>query len=133
VSSRAVFWLRLSYWAGAALDALAGLTMVFPGLFATLNRPAAFHPGPDYRYAMGMGAPLMFGWTALLLWADRKPLERQGLLLITVLVMVGLAVNEASGLAAGFVPLAALLPTFVIQCALAALFLFAYLKVRKAA
>ena len=37
-----------------------------------------FAPGADYRYAMGMGASLMLGWTALLIWADRKPIERRG-------------------------------------------------------
>jgi len=91
----AVRWLRVSYWAGAILDALAALSMLFPALFAATNRLPDFHPGIEYRYAMGMDASLMLGWTALLLWADRKPLERKGVLLITLLpVVLGLVVNE---------------------------------------
>ena len=50
-----------------------------------------------------MGAALMFGWTALLLWADRAPVERRDVLLLTVFpVVVGLAVNEAAAVATGF-------------------------------
>ena len=80
--NNAVRWLRASYWAGAALDALAALSMLVPSLFAATNGLPDFHPGLDYRYAMGMGDSLMLGWTALLLWADRKPLERKGVLLL---------------------------------------------------
>jgi len=45
---------------------------------------------------MRTGAPLMAGWTVLLLWADRQPLERRGVLPITVLpVIAGLMANDA--------------------------------------
>jgi hypothetical protein len=127
-----VLWLRLSYWAGAVLDLAAGSMMLFPGLFARLNGPAACQPGLDYRYAMGMGAPLMFGWTVLLLWADRKPLERRGVLPVTVLVIAGLVADEIWGIAAGFVPFGELIPTFALQLLLTVLFLFSYFNARRA-
>lgn len=130
---RAIFWLRVSYWTGAILDAAVGLMMLFPGLLAVIYRPADFRPGPDYHFAMGMGAPLMFGWTLLLLWADRRPLERRGILPLTVLVIAGLAANQARSAAAGFAPFGEFLPTFIIQAALVILFLFAYFKAGKAA
>ena len=98
-----VRWLRISYWAGAILDALAALSMLSPEVFAATNGLQNFHPGIEYRYAMGMGASLMLGWTALLLWADRKPLERKGVLLITLLpVVLGLALNEFVAVRGGF-------------------------------
>lgn len=125
-----ILWLRISYRAGAILDVIAGLVMVFPGLFAILNRPVDFQPGFDYRYAMGMGAPLMFGWTILLLWADHKPLERKGILPITLLVIAGEAATQIWGIAVGFVPFMPLIPTFVIQALLTAVFLFSYFKTR---
>ena len=31
-----VLWLRISYWVGAIIDILAGLIMLFPGLFTKL-------------------------------------------------------------------------------------------------
>jgi hypothetical protein len=127
-----ILFLRLAYWAGAILDLAAGLMMVFPGLLAAMLHPVDFQPGPGYRYAMGMGAPLMFGWTVLLLWADRKPLERKGILPVTLLVVAGEVATQAWGIAAGFVPLAELIPTFAIQALLAALFLFAFFNAREA-
>lgn len=125
-----IFWLRFSYWAGALLDVAAGLMMVFPGLFALMNKPVLFQSGIDYRYAMGMGASLMFGWAVLLLWAERKPLERKGILPITFLVVAGEAATQVWGIAVGFVPLQPLLPTFGMQIVLSTLFLFSYLNAR---
>ncbi len=101
----AIRWLRVSYWAGAILDGLAALTMLFPALFAVANGLQDFRPGLEYRFAMGMGASLMVGWTVLLIWADRRPLERKGVLLITLFpVVFGLVVNEILAVHAGFCP-----------------------------
>ena len=123
----AIRWLRVSYWAGSILDGLAALTMLSPSLFAATNRLQNFHPGVEYRFAMGMGASLMLGWTALLLWADRKPLERRGVLLITLLpVVLGLVVNETLAVHAGFLSVAATAPVWVVQALLSILFLASY-------
>ncbi len=131
-TSDAIRWLRISYWTGAILDALAALSMLFPPLFAATNGLPDFHPGVDYRYAMGMGASLMLGWTTLLLWADRKPLERKGVLLITLLpVVLGLVINEIVAVRAGFLSVAATSPVWVAQGLITILFLFSYLKARK--
>ena len=82
---------------------------------------------------MGMGASLMLGWTALLLWADRKPLARKGVLLLTVFpVIVGLAANEAHAVATGFLTLSAVAPIWALQAALSALFLVGYWRAREA-
>jgi hypothetical protein len=131
MTPRVVFWLRLSYWAGAILDVLAGLLMVFPSLFAYFSRLDHFNPGKDYRYAMGMGAPLMFGWTVLLLWADRKPVERRGILLITLIPVTGLVINQIIGIQNGFIPLTGILPSFVLQAGLYALYLFSYFNAQR--
>jgi hypothetical protein len=131
-SSKSVLWLRISYWVGAVVDFAAGLMMVTPALFAFMNQPANFQPTADHRYAMGMGAPLMFGWTVLLLWADRKPLERKGILPITLLVVIGEALTQVWGVTVGFVPLGALVPTFILQALIFSLLLFSYLNARRA-
>ncbi|HTX92317.1 MAG TPA: hypothetical protein VMC09_13990 [Anaerolineales bacterium] len=127
-----ILWLRISYWAGALLDLLAGLTMLFPALFAINNRLSSFYPAPDYRYAMGMGAPLMLAWTVLLLWADRKPLERKGILPITLLVVAGEVANEIVAASTGYITATALIPTWIVQALLSGLFVFGYLNARKA-
>lgn len=129
----ALRWLRVSYRAGAAVDFAAGLMMLLPDVFAWMNQPVNFHPADDFRYAMGMGAPLMFGWTVLLLWADRRPLERMGVLPITLLVVIGEVLTQVWGVKVGFMPFGALAPTFVIQSAIFSLFLFSYFQARRMA
>jgi len=126
MKTSAIAWLHVSYWAGAILDLLAFLIMVFPALFAWNNKLIDFHPDVVYRYAMGMGAPLMLGWTILLLWADRKPIERKDILLIALLVIVGEVVTEIFGVTTGFITSSAMLLTWILQLVLSALFIFSY-------
>jgi len=130
-SNGAVRWLRVSYWSGAILDALAALSMLSSDLFAATNGLSDFHPGVEYRYAMGMGASLMLGWTALLLWADRKPVERRGVLPITLLpVVFGLALNEIVAVRAGFLPIATTIPVWIAQAIITGLFVFSFVGAR---
>ena len=129
----AIRWLRIAYWAGAIVDLAAGAQMLWPPLFAFGAGLEGFAPGADYRYAMDMGASLMFGWAALLVWADRKPVERMGVLPLTVFpVIAGLALAEAGGVASGFLPLARAAPIWIVQAALSALFLGAHRNARRA-
>ncbi len=127
--------LRFCYWLGAILDAIVGLAMVYPPFFALMEGFTSFDPGSDYLFAMGMGAPLMFGWTVLLLWADRKPVERKDVLLITVFpVVVGILLNRVNGLFTGFVNLegsmiSIIMPIFLI-CVLTTAYLNSYLQGR---
>jgi hypothetical protein len=119
--------VRTACWIGAITDAGAAVQMLFPQVFAFAYKPNAFQPGPEYAFAMGMGASLMIGWTALLLWAARRPIERSGVLPLTVVpVIVGLVLNEIAGVARGFVPIGPLVPVFVLQLALSALFLVSH-------
>jgi len=126
-----ILFLRVSYWAGAFLDVIAFLIMIFPSLFALNNGLKNFYPGVEYRYAIGMGAPLMLGWTVLLLWADRKPMERKGILLITLLVVLGEIAVEIFGVMIGFIAVSAMLLTWTIQFIMGVLFVFSYWNTSK--
>jgi hypothetical protein len=130
---KSIRWLRVSYRAGAILDLLAAIQMIIPAVFAATSGISDFHPGRDYFYAMGMGAALMLGWTVLLLWADRKPLERRGILPITVFpVIAGLMINEGYAVfVSGFLSLPAVVPIWILQGALIGLFLVSYFKAGK--
>jgi hypothetical protein len=125
--ARAERWVRTACWIGAITDAGAAVQMLVPQVFAFAYRPSDFHPGTEYRFAMGMGASLMIGWTALLVWAAQRPIERRGVLLLTVVpVVVGLVINEIVGIAQGFMPVGPLVPVLLLQLALSALFLASY-------
>jgi hypothetical protein len=120
-----VLCLRLAYWIGIILDARAAFRMVFPEFDPNAN--PAFVTSLAYRFAMAFGAALMVGWTALLFWADRKPIERRFVLVLTVCpVIVGLTLSRlvlyhGGALAEPFTVSSLLLPVI-----LSALFLFAY-------
>lgn len=78
---------------------------------------------------MRTGAPLMAGWTVLLLWADRRPLERRGLLPITVVpVIAGLMANDAHAVSAGQLSGRSVAPVRALQLALVGLFAYSTAK-----
>src|SRR5215470_693907 len=110
--------LRTAFLAGAVTDALALVPMLVP-------RAAALLWGFEdttgaYRFAMGYGASLMLGWTGLLLWAFRRPLERSFVAALTVLVIYGLVITELH------VALWRMIPTWSLQAGLLVLFAGAY-------
>ena len=125
---RTILFLRLSYWIGAIVDTIVGIAMICPPVFAAMEGFTSFAPGYDYTFAMGMGASLMFGWTVLLLWGDRKPVERKGILLITVFpVITGIYANRLNGIATGFVTLEGSLISLVLPIMLVILLVGSFL------
>lgn len=115
---------------GAVFDGLTLFPMLFPSLGRKMFGIAGFSLGADYRYAMNLGASLMLGWTLLLFWAARRPVERAGVLLLTVVVVIGLALAGADAVSSGLIPLQNMLPVFVFQSCLVVIFITAYKKAR---
>lgn len=79
-----------------------------------------------YQFAMGYGASLMFGWTILLLWAYRRPLERRAVAAFTAVVIAGLIGAEVCAVHAGVVVARRMAPTWLLQAVLLALFAAAF-------
>lgn len=116
--------LRIAFLAGAVTDALA-LVPMLSSRFANLLWGFS-DPGGAYRFAMGYGAALMLGWTLLLLWASQKPLERRFVAALTVIVIYGLAFTEIISVATGTLAAWRMVPTWILQAVLLALFAGAY-------
>jgi hypothetical protein len=125
-------WLRRSYWVGAVADGLSLVPMLSPKAGGSMFGIEDFNPPVEYKYAMGMGASLMAGWTALLIWADRKPIERKGILPLTVFpVIFGIALSGALTMVrSGQVQTKRIIPLFMNQAAIAALFAYSYYSAR---
>lgn len=124
-------WLRISYWVGAVVDGLAAVMMLFPELFLVFSG-VDLTPDAGLRVGMRWGAPLMIGWTVLLIWADRKPMERKGVLLITLFpVVAGFAIFWVAIIAVGLSSIGNAIPNLIIEAALAALFGLSYLNARE--
>jgi hypothetical protein len=116
--------LRLAFLAGAVTDAGALLPMLFPRL-ANLLWGLRDVSG-NYRFAMGYGASLMLGWTVLLLWAYKRPVERRFVALLTMLVISGLIVTEVLAVRSGALEAWRMVPTWCLQAMLLVLFARAY-------
>ena len=128
---RQILWPRIAYWAGIIMDAIAAVQMLFPRLLVRAYG-IDLVPTPEFSFAMRYGAPLMIGWTVLLVWADRKPIERKDILLITAFpVVVGYVAIVIYAIAAGFATLGQMIPALIIQAILLTLFTVGYWKARR--
>jgi hypothetical protein len=129
--SRKIILLRFCYWIGAVADAISAIVMLFPRLGGSMYGISDFNPGYEYRYAMGLGASLMIGWTFLLIWADRKPVERRGVLILTVFpVLFGLIISGIYVVATGLISTDKMVPTWIFQGLITGLYLFSYVYTR---
>jgi hypothetical protein len=78
-----VFLIKIAYWLGIGADAVWAIGLLFPQVFGILTGSPDFNPDLQVRLIMGIGASLMTGWTFLLLWAVRRPIERRVVILLT--------------------------------------------------
>jgi hypothetical protein len=127
-----ILLLRLSFWIGAIIDALAATQFLLPTFWASFDGLTTYTANNTLNFALGIASALMFGWTALLIWADRKPIERKGILLLTVFpVVFGLAFNNVLSVTSRLRTLESAAPELVLQAAIATLLIFSYLNARK--
>lgn len=113
--------MRVSYWSGAIAD------FVFPILILTPSRMGEI----EFRYPMGLASVVIFSWGILLLWANQKPFERKGILLLTIFpVLTGLIASAVFSYSENLISLRQLIPTLIVQIGLIVLLLFSYLNAR---
>ena len=83
-----LFLIKVAYWLGIGADAVWAVGLLFPQVFGILTGRPDFNHDLQTRLIMGMGGSLMTGWTFLLLWAVRKPIERRVVILLTAFPVV---------------------------------------------
>ena len=105
---------RVALLVGAVTDGLAIIPMLSARLGAAVFGGDPSRNSPAYRFAMGIAAALMAGWTLLLLWAALDPLERRGILLLTVFpVIAGIVAATVAAVRHGIVVRARVLPLWI--------------------
>ncbi len=94
--------IRTICWVGVAADALWAVALVHPSLYGILTGQPHLQTDLSLRLTMGIGASLMAGWTLLLAWAAKDPVERKAVLLLTAFpVLCGLITVTCTGLING--------------------------------
>jgi len=125
--NRKILLLRIAYWWGILADAAMVILYLFPKLFLqTMN--VNLQPDAGFSYGLVNAAPVMVGWTLLLFWADRKPVERKVILLLTLPIVAGYFLVELYGISIGLTSPGAILPLFISQMCMSVLFVFSYLN-----
>jgi hypothetical protein len=129
--------IRFVYWLGAIMDGLFAIDMTVIALFGTdipfitdsfTQVSFITDGGLTYQYAMGIGAALMWGWTILLVWADQKPVERKGILLITFFpIVVGIFITNNLTIINELVTFQDFILRLLVQICLMILLLVSYL------
>ena len=124
MEERQAYLLRRAFLLGAITDALALIPMLVPWMAKLLWGFTDLSGA--YRFAMGYGASLMLGWTALLLWAYQRPIERRFVAVLTVFVIYGLVLTEIVAVLSGHLEAWRMIPTWCLQGVLLFLFASAY-------
>ncbi len=111
--ARTVTLLRIGYWVGIVLDAVAFIQLAFPEIGLKMLK-ANIAISNEYVFAINFAAGLMLAWTLLLFWADRKPLERKMVIPLTMIIVVWNICTMIFGVRVNLVPLETLLPQIVL-------------------
>jgi hypothetical protein len=128
VSAESVALLaRIEFLVGAVTDGLAILPMLSRRVGAALFGGDPSRISADYRFAMGIGASLMAGWTVLLLWGAASPIERRDILLLTVCpVVAGIVLATAIAARRGVVLVSRMVPLWIHLGALSLFYVMVY-------
>ncbi len=105
--------------------------MCVPKLMLTTSGTVGLMPNAEFQFGLLYGAPVMLGWTILLFWADRKPLERKGILLCLIPVISAYILVEIFAILSGFIPIKKVIPIFIIQMIFISLCAVSYLHAQK--
>ena len=94
--------IKTTCWLGVAADTLWAFALVCPQLYGILTGRQHLQIDLFSRLIMAIAASLMLGWTLLLAWTARRPIERRAVLLITVFpVLLGLSIVTSIGMLNG--------------------------------
>jgi hypothetical protein len=97
-----ILLIKIPYWLGIGADSLWAVALFLPGIFGILTGQSDFNPDLQIKLIMGIGGSLMTGWTLLLLWAVKEPIERRVVILLTAFpVVFGLFVVTLIGFIGG--------------------------------
>ena len=126
--NKKLIFIKVCLWIGIIADLICCIPLLFPetaqNMYGLDNKLII---GNEYLYTSRIAATLMLGWTCLLFWAVMKPVERRGVLLLTVIpVMCGLVTSSTLAVTSGFIQSVYMLPVWIFNAIIIIIFLTAY-------
>ena len=124
-----ILLIHIAYWVGIIADAISTIILLLPELAQSAFGLSDIPIGEEYFYISRMAASLMLGWTFLLFWADRKPVERRGILLLTIFpVVIGIMASGLFAVSSDFIQFQNILPLWIFNIILIIIYILSYLK-----
>ena len=102
--TKPILLLRLSYWIAAIADFVIAILAWMPERMGV----------SEVVYPMGLASVIALSWGALLLIADRKPIERKWILIPTILVVALITIIRTGFSLEGFIEFNLALLVFAI-------------------
>lgn len=120
--------LQIAFLVGAVTDGLAVIPMLSRRIGAALFGGDSSRNNMENRYAWGIGAALMAGWTLLLLWGAASPILRRDILLLTVFpVISGIVLATVMAVRRGLVAVARIIPLWIHLGAVSLFYIMVYI------
>lgn len=130
--SKQLLFLRICFWIGAVADLLATIPLLFPKVANLMFGLDASDRGNNFLYVSRIAASLMLGWTFLLVWGSYRPVERRGILLLTVIpVLAGLSIASVLAVRSGFIRLPYMVPLWIFYALIIPLYGIAFILTLK--
>jgi hypothetical protein len=124
--------LITSYWIGIIADAAATVLLFSPTVADIILQPRSFPITPIYLYVSRVAGALMLGWTVLLFWAQRRPVERADILMLTLFPVVTILAGAAVLMARSEqIALSNLAPMFILYGMAFCIYIPSYLWAKK--
>jgi hypothetical protein len=120
--------MRIAFFVGAVTDGLAVIPMLSRRVGAALFGGDSSRNNQESRFAWGIGAALMAGWTLLLLWGAMCPIMRRDILLLTVFpVIAGIVLATVIAARRGLVSVARMVPLWIHLGAVSLFYILVYI------
>ena len=113
-----IILLRTSYWVAAVADFIVAILVLIPERMGVSG----------FVYPMGLMSAVAFSWGVLLIFADRKPIERKWVLPPTILVVFLLGIAGIYAVIMNVIPFSRIIPSLAAVVIVLCLLVYTYFK-----
>ena len=117
-----IILLRVSYWTAAVADFIIAVLVLIPERMGVTG----------FVYPMGLMSAVAFSWGVLLVFADRKPIERKWVLPPTILVVFLLGVVSAYAAVVNLIPVSRIIGSSAAAVLILSLLIYTFINTRSA-